>query len=616
MVAMVKPKLAVFSPLPPRENGIADYTHEILPWHAQDFEVTVVLEDNHPAPSRGPGWDGIATVFLAEYLARSEDYADHVHLYHVGNNPDHVYMLPIMLERPGVVVLHDVSLHHLMDCATLRYGDFAAYTALLEREYGAAGRLLGEQFERYRWRERAMFYELPLTRTLLARAQGVVVHSAFAYFKAKAQSPDTPAYLIPHHLTPVVKRVDGLDRQEVRAKLGLEDAELVLLSLGFITKAKQIDAVLRCLAALRDQLPPFRYVLAGARLPDQFDVDAAIVHYDLEDVVIVTDYLDEAAFFDCIAAADLVVNLRYPTGGETSGTLIRALGCGACVVVVDHGPFAELPDDVCVKVPWSEHFDASLTAALLETIHNPALREEIGHRAKRFLRDRHAIARSAAAYRDALSEARARPDQAWGVPAPHRLLGLRPLQALLGRAGPPPPGQAWAREALLPEAQAHSRLVLAGDESEARTVWLDHYGYRAGQTARLAENPPERGADAALYAAREPAAPAFQAALAALNHALAFGGVLVVDLVRGEAAVSGMLDDPRRIEAEIARAGFKPLKRALGGPSDVAPGIDFSTGTPAAEPPFEACWQAVKVSEFIAPRPPTPVAPNQPEAVA
>ena len=55
-----------------------------------------------------------------------------------------------------------------------------------------------------------------------------------------------------------------------------------------------------------------------------------------------------------MAACDVLVNLRYPTMGETSGSVIRALSLGKPLLVSDVGWFAELPDDVVLKVPVDE----------------------------------------------------------------------------------------------------------------------------------------------------------------------------------------------------------------------------------------------------------------------
>ena len=54
-----------------------------------------------------------------------------------------------------------------------------------------------------------------------------------------------------------------------------------------------------------------------------------------------------------MAACDVLVNLRYPTMGETSGSVIRALGLAKPLLVSDVGWFSELPDDaVGVRLPY------------------------------------------------------------------------------------------------------------------------------------------------------------------------------------------------------------------------------------------------------------------------
>src|SRR6202023_3385419 len=65
----------------------------------------------------------------------------------------------------------------------------------------------------------------------------------------------------------------------------------------------------------------------------------------------VTGYLPFADFASAIAAADLCLNLRYPTAGETSASLLRVMAAGRAAVVSDYAQFAELPDSVAVKVP-------------------------------------------------------------------------------------------------------------------------------------------------------------------------------------------------------------------------------------------------------------------------
>ena len=42
-------------------------------------------------------------------------------------------------------------------------------------------------------------------------------------------------------------------------------------------------------------------------------------------------------------ACDIVLNLRYPTVGESSGTLLRSLGLGKAVMVSEVGCFQRVP---------------------------------------------------------------------------------------------------------------------------------------------------------------------------------------------------------------------------------------------------------------------------------
>ena len=64
-------------------------------------------------------------------------------LYHVGNNPDaHAWIVDALRRRPGVVVLHDFVVHHLVAGMTIGRRDGHGYLDAMEREHGVVGRLL------------------------------------------------------------------------------------------------------------------------------------------------------------------------------------------------------------------------------------------------------------------------------------------------------------------------------------------------------------------------------------------------------------------------------------------------------------------------------------------
>ncbi len=91
-------------------------------------------------------------------------------LYQVGNNGWHDFVYQAALRHPGVVVLHESNLHHLMADLTIRRGDWDAYVRECEFEGGAEARAFAE---RVRKLEVGPDYEgLPMTRRLLEQRAG------------------------------------------------------------------------------------------------------------------------------------------------------------------------------------------------------------------------------------------------------------------------------------------------------------------------------------------------------------------------------------------------------------------------------------------------------------
>ena len=130
---------------------------------------------------------------------------------------------------------------------------------------------------------------------------------------------------------------------------------------------------------------------------------AWLQQHDLEDAVILTGHLDDLRdFTSWVAAADVLVNLRFPTVGETSATALRGMAAGRPVIVSDHGWYAELPDDACVKVAPND--SEALYQAMRRLAENPALRHGIGQRAAAYVQRDHSLATAAQRYRDFIDQ--------------------------------------------------------------------------------------------------------------------------------------------------------------------------------------------------------------------
>jgi glycosyltransferase involved in cell wall biosynthesis len=236
--------------------------------------------------------------------------------------------------------------------------------------------------------------DFPLAGEVLRHATGLIVHSRYVEERARAGGYDGPVWRIPHPAWPVPAAEP--------ADIG---AGPVIGCLGHLNASKRIPQLLQAFARVREAHAEARILLAGAVAP-RFDLDGRIEQLGLpEGAVLREDYVDEERFWSLLARADVCVSLRAPTMGETSGSAIRALSLGRPLVVSDLGWFAELPDDVAVKVPVDEHEVETLASALRLLLDNADVRGALGSAARRHAEREHDLGRVAEAYAAACEEA-------------------------------------------------------------------------------------------------------------------------------------------------------------------------------------------------------------------
>jgi glycosyltransferase involved in cell wall biosynthesis len=364
-------KVAYFSPMPPERTGIADYGALLVPALRERADVTVVRRGSRRAP-------------------RGIDVA----LYHVGNNPDaHAWIVDALRRRPGVVVLHDFVVHHLVAGMTVGRRDGHGYLDAMEREHGVVGRLLAHGVLDKRipplWEARPA--DFPLALFVLEHATGVIVHSEYVRDRVRAAGYAGPVSIVPHPAWPV----PDVTAQPVAAGP-------VVGCFGVVNASKRIPELLAATAAVRRTHPDLVLLLVGPTAPG-FDLERRRQRLGLADEGLVREqWVDERRLWQLMAASTIVVNLRHPTMGETSGIVVRGLSLGKSLVVSDVGWFSELPDDVALKIPPGEDEAATLTAALELLASREDVRAEMGARAAELARREHDVERVADMYVAAL----------------------------------------------------------------------------------------------------------------------------------------------------------------------------------------------------------------------
>ncbi len=374
--ALREQDVAFVSPMPPTPTGIASYSRAVLEGLGK-IGYRRPIDVVWPVRPRD------------EIRVRSYGLA----VYHVGNNVAfHGEIYRFALARTGLVVLHDLGLDDLVK-GLLAEDEPAGMRAWREAERTAPRLSIPE----------ARIHEplaQPWCADLVRHARGVIVHSEFAARYLRDFGCATPIFVVPH---PPAERADDVaaaarDAPAFRSRAGVGREDVLVVAPGDLNSAKQLDAVLAAVASLPASV---RLALVGRSIPD-FDAVAAVRAAGIGDRAIVAADVPDAEFRSWIAAADVVVDLRYPHRGEVSGTLARALQAGRPTVVSATGTYLDLPRDAVATVAAGPVDPTELAAVLRALTDDPARRARLSDRARALAAERYTIERTARGYERAI----------------------------------------------------------------------------------------------------------------------------------------------------------------------------------------------------------------------
>ena len=387
-------KIEIWSPLPPARSGVADHVAETLPFLARRAEVGVVVPD--------PSVVDRAALGGAALRAPGESDPDALRLYALGNSRWHSFAYHEALRRPGILLLHEWSLHGLVLAEHFLRGDAPAYRRLMREAYGTTGAVLAGQSIGGLCSPlvESLF---PLSEHVVERSRAVAATTGFTAARAARVRSGLPVRHIPLH---ACLPLDPLPSQgEARRALGLPEEALVVTAPGLVNSLKRLDVALRVAGRLRSAWPALRLVVAGDNVP-ALPLDEWARAAGLDDGFVLTGLLSLPDLARHLVAADVVLALRFPSLGEMSAVLLRALAAGRPAVVTAGTPAGdEFPEGVVVPVDPGRYEEAELEAVLDGLLASLELREAIGERARAHARRHHNPERLAGRLLDFLEEA-------------------------------------------------------------------------------------------------------------------------------------------------------------------------------------------------------------------
>lgn len=376
-----RPKLAYISPLPPERSGIADYSAELLPELSSHYEIDVIVAQEHISDA----WisKNCQARSVEWFVDHSDDY-DRV-LYHFGNSPYHQHMFNLLKTVPGVVVLHDFYLS-----ALVAHMDF----------YGASPNLLAQELYRshgyralydlFHCKESAeVTWQYPCSLSVIQNSLGIIVHSEKSCSLTGQWFGDE---VDDWAVIPLLKdsRIEE-NRARARQKLGFSADDFVVCTFGMLGPTKLNKELLTAwinskLAA--DQACHLVFVGENHGGDYGHELLTTIHNSKYKSRVHLTGWTQMESFRQYLAAADVGVQLRSQSRGETSAAVLDCMNYGLPTIVNANGSMAELDADVVLKLP-DKFSNEELVGALDALYQNRSLRQRMGEAARREIVEQH-----------------------------------------------------------------------------------------------------------------------------------------------------------------------------------------------------------------------------------
>jgi glycosyltransferase involved in cell wall biosynthesis len=415
-------RLALFSPVPPAATGVADYAADVLAALAPRHEIDVFHDQAAPERERLPAAVGL--FHHSEFAARQAERPYGLAVYQMGNGPAHDFVYEPLARVPGLLVLHDLVLHHgrgrmFLDSPEARayardpgrpearaaaadvLGRYAAEVAhaypaqagrLVEAHLGTVGDLLP--------------YAYPLFRLPVEASRAVAVHNDFMAEAVRAEVPTAEVVRIPMPMTPLPV-ADGAV-EALRRRYGIAPGDFLVGTFGLVTREKRVETVARAVARATVAHPGVRLLVVGP-VADRSALDAHLAALGIASRAIVAGRVPLSELGAHLALADVAAHLRYPTARETSAALLRVLAQGRPTVMADLEHLADVPAGAVLRADVADE-EGEVTRAILRLAESPSLRARLGEAARAFVARAHSPERCASAYDDAIARATARPD--------------------------------------------------------------------------------------------------------------------------------------------------------------------------------------------------------------
>jgi len=420
-------RLAHVSPLPPQKSGIAHYCSTLLPHLETFFGIDLFVE---------PGLD-VSDVFLrkhfsiypwTELLERRDNYE--AVIYHMGNSEFHIPMLRLLQDVPGIVVNHDFYMSNLPFVSEVKSGERGIFYYEIDYSHGLRGVIdyIKHGIESARW-------AWPMNWKVLKYAQVIIVHSEHhsELIKNFYAYGWKPTLRVIKHLREIVPSISNSQKRVKRKKLGLDPAAFIYCSFGFMARTKLNNLTIQAFSQILSEIQDNTMLLfVGDLEGGEYGHETLNIIQELKltEKVRITGFVSKREYEKYLACADVAIQLRTDSRGETSGALLDCMAYELPIISNAHGSMNDYDADVVVKLPDNPSIE-ELSQAMIRMHTDETFRLEKGRRARNLIIEQHDPEKMAAAYADVIIAAAQAKEQKLFSPLVDSILELGSPDALL-----------------------------------------------------------------------------------------------------------------------------------------------------------------------------------------
>ena len=463
-------RLAWFTPASLSPPGLPTHSADMIAQLRKRYAIDLFVE---PGPVFLDGSQ--SRMFLAhDFVWKQVREPYDLTVFELADSRAHDFVWPYLIRYPGLVVLHDQSLHQSRSRALVAdqrdddYGDEFRYSHPGANpdipKLGGAG-LLAAAGDLW-----------PMRKAVIESSRLLVVDSVWRAEELRDEASHDRIAVVERGVSETRLRPEV--RTKIRERHGIPSDAVVFASFGEVSPHRRTQKILETMSALTET---HLYFVAYGHAVGGYDLAAEARILGIATRVTLRRSISVEEFPDYLAAADVCLCLQWPERWHVFEDWLRCLSAGRPTIVTDFSDRVDVPsldprdwhvrqappefpgngvsdDPACASVDIVDE-EHSLRLAMRRLTRDAALRERIGRGGRKLWESRFRLERLAADFEHAVARALDIPPsdvRREGLPAHLLTDGAEQMRAILKPFGLVPSGMAGLAPAGTPEVPSES----------------------------------------------------------------------------------------------------------------------------------------------------------------